>query len=146
MAFQAQQAPNYQSAAADAGGHLASMGKSNLSYALAKRARDEKRADIKLQKEKDERSFILGNISEGLGIMRENTLLKREDKQKAQIQENWKALEPERISKLHNSLNNEWSIEYAQKQRELNRINSAGAKEHADNALPGVFQPVPMSE
>ena len=148
MAFQAQQAPNYQGAASDMGGHLASMGKSNLTYALAKRARDEKRADIKLQKEKDERSFILGNISEGLGIMRENTLLKREDKQKAQIQENWKALEPERISKLHNSLNKEWSIEYAQKQRELNRINSAAAKEHADDpsSMGVVFQPIPMSE
>ena len=148
MAFQAQQAPNYQGAASDMGGHLASMGKANLTYALAKRARDEKRADIKLQKEKDERSFILGNISEGLGIMRENTLLKREDKQKAQIQENWKALEPERISKLHNSLNKEWSIEYAQKQRELNRINSAAAKEHADDpsSMGVVFQPIPMSE
>ena len=148
MAFQAQQAPNYQGAASDMGGHLASMGKANLTYALAKRARDEKRADIKLQKEKDERSFILGNISEGLGIMRENTLLKREDKQKAQIQENWKALEPERISKLHNSLNKEWSIEYAQKQRELNRINSAAAKAHADDpsSMGVVFQPIPMSE
>ena len=138
MAFQAQQAPNYQGAASDMGGHLASMGKANMTYALAKRARDEKRADIKLQKEKDERSYILGNIREGLGIMRENTLLKREDKQKAQIQENWKSLEPERISKLHNSLNKEWSIEYAQKQRELNAINK-GREENLDD-------PIPMSE
>ena len=49
MAFQAQQAPNYQGAASDMGGHLASMGKSNMTYALAKRARDEKSADIKVQ-------------------------------------------------------------------------------------------------
>ena len=156
MAFQAQQAPNYQGAASDMGKHLASMGQPNMTYALAKRARDEKRADIKLQKDKDDRAFILGNIKEGLGIMRQNTLLdrseKREDKQSAQIQENWKSLEPERISKLQNSLNKEWSIEYGQKQRELNRINQGGVKDHAarvelmgaDEA--GEFRPVSMAD
>ena len=156
MAFQAQQAPNYQGVASDMGGHLASMGKSNMTYALAKRARDEKSADIKVQKDKDDRAFILGNIREGLGIMRENTLLdrseKREDKQSAQIQANWKSLEPERISKLQNSLNKEWSIEYGQKQRELNRINSDAAKTHASRVetlgpdFAGEFRPVSIAD
>jgi len=54
MAFQAQQAPQYQQAAGQVGQMFSRVGKAHMTWAQAKRDRDERAAAIKVQRERDD--------------------------------------------------------------------------------------------
>ena len=68
MAFQAQQAPNYQGAASDIGQMFARKGKAHLTWAQAKRDRDERRAEMQFQKEREDQKYVRDSLMDAVKI------------------------------------------------------------------------------
>ena len=89
MAFQAQSAPNYQGAASDIGGMFARKGKAFLTWAQAKRDRDERAAAIEVQRGRETRATIMGALKEAgrLGAEKEDWGLQRTSGRKGRQRE-----------------------------------------------------------
>ena len=82
--FQAQQATDYVGGAASAAKDLSSMGSPTMTWAMAKRKRDEKRSDIKIQREKEDRQFIQKSMM-GAATAFGKSKMRAEDKAERQV-------------------------------------------------------------
>ena len=108
MAFQAQSAPNYQGAASDIGGMFARKGKAFLTWAQAKRDRDERAAAIEVQRGRETRATIMGALKEA-------GRLGAEERRMGFAKDKWEEGSAKRISDLKNSLNYDHRVEVSRK-------------------------------